>query len=996
MVSDHRAVLAGIKRFDQLIAYLRDKLDWPIESTDFEELTFEYTPGELGIDARNAAKIQSIRRLRPLAANQPWGVFFVKFEPRRLPVVALRGILGRVALSKRASADAAERPAWAMEDLLFVSNYGESDARQISLAHFAAPAGSGTLPTLKVLGWDDRDTGLHLDHVANELTRHLAWPHDEDDAEAWRKQWRAAFALGHREAITTAQRLSVRLAGLARSTRDRILAALEIETEGGRTRKLMKAFREALVTDLDTDGFADMVAQTVAYGLLSARIADPRRGAAAVLAGHLHTNPLLHDLMAEFLHVDERREIDFDELGVAEVVELLDHANLDAVLRDFGDRNPREDPVIHFYESFLTAYDKRKKVERGVFYTPRPVVSYIVRSVHVLLRTEFGLADGMADTATWGEMSRTCRLTIPDGVSPDQHFVQILDPATGTGTFLVEVIDLIHRTMQEKWRAQGVGDRQIALLWNDYVSRHLLSRLHGYELLMAPYAIAHLKVALKLYETGYRFQGEERVRVYLTNALEPAYEQRRLPEVDALAREAEAVDETKRRRRFTVVLGNPPYSGHSANKGEWIRDLLRGNGGSTEPRRESYFEVDGEALRERNSKWLNDDYVKFMRLAHWQIERTGCGVIGFITNHSYLDNPTFRGMRESLIVTFPQAFLLDLHGNTKKKERAPDGGRDQNVFEIQQGVAIGLLVNPVSTGPGRRSHADLWGERERAGGTGKYGWLATHDVTSTRWESIASKPPLRLFVSRDEALHDEYQAGWSLSDIFPVHSTGIVSKRDSIAFHFQRSDLYDVLADFATLPESELRRKYEFRDSRDGKISFVKEHILSYGIKNEYIQRCLYRPFDHRWTYYTDKSKGFLGWPVYEVMQHMLTRDQRPETRDQRPETRDQRPETRDQRPETRDSIPQLGDYYNPSMSEKLERTRVQRDRRTQGAGGVRHQLGLPPLHLPNMGLISVRQVAEGIFNHACVATSIVDFRTTLSNKGGAYLFPLYLYPTSP
>ena len=324
------------------------------------------------------------------------------------------------------------------------------------------------------------------------------------------------------------------------------------------------------------------------------------------------------------------------------------------------------------------------------------MVSYIVRSVHAVLRSEFGLKDGLADTATWGEMAeRHEGLRIPDAISPDQGFVQILDPATGTGTFLVEAIDLIHKTLVAKWKAQEHGETKIAALWNEYVPEHLLPRLHGYELLMASYAIAHLKISLKLYETGYLFGSHERARLYLTNALESAqdFSQGALDfAIPALADEAQAVNEIKRDARFTVIIGNPPYSGHSANKGAWIRELLRGSAGTQ--RAENYFEVDGGPLNERNPQWLNDDYVKFIRLASWQIERTGRGVLGFITNHSYLDNPTFRGMRESLAATFPRAHLLDLHGNTKKKDRAPDGGKDENVFDIQQGVAIGLFTCP--------------------------------------------------------------------------------------------------------------------------------------------------------------------------------------------------------------------------------------------------------------------------------------------------------------
>ena len=428
MPTDHRSALASIKRFDQLIAYLRDEMGWPIDGDDFEELTFEYTPEELGIDTKNAAKIQEIKRLRPLVPNQPWGIFFVKFEPKRLPVVALRRILSQVALKKRASANSAERTAWAKDDLLFVSNYGVGDERQISFAHFSTPTNGHDLPTLKVLGWDNRDTALHLDTVATELTEHLAWPKNESDASAWREQWRAAFTLRHREVITTSRELSVRLAELARTIRDRIKTALAIETQRGPLNTLMKAFQSTLVHDLDADGFADMYAQTIAYGLLSARIADPHKKTVDDFASHMRTNPFLRDLMETFLQVGGRHTkpgadgIDFDELGVAEVVELLDQANMEAVVHDFGDRNPQEDPVIHFYEHFLDAYDKKQKVKRGVFYTPRPVVSYIVRSVDELLRSEFGLTDGLADTTTWGEMAKRYEdLKIRKAPRPPRH-----------------------------------------------------------------------------------------------------------------------------------------------------------------------------------------------------------------------------------------------------------------------------------------------------------------------------------------------------------------------------------------------------------------------------------------------------------------------------------------------------------------------------------------------------------------------------------------------
>ena len=869
MLIDHRERLASIRRFDQLVAYLRDELGWPIDSDDFEELTFEYPPEELGIDAKNAANIQEIKRLRPLVSGQPWGIFFVKFEPKRLPVMALRRILGQVALRKR-TADRPERRTWAADDLLFVSNYGEREERRIAFAHFSKPRDGHELPTLKVLGWDNLDTPLHLDAVARDLTDHLAWPDNDDDLHAWRERWRSAFTLRHREVIATSKELSERLAELARATRDRIRTALAIETESGPLTKLMNAFQTALVHDLDEADFADAYAQTIAYGLLSARITDPARRTADSFAAHMRTNPFLKELMETFLRVGGRRgkpggpSIDFDELGVSDVVQLLDEANMEAVVRDFGDRNPQEDPVIHFYEHFLAAYDKKQKLSRGVFYTPRPVVSYIVRSVDGLLRNEFGLTDGLADTSTWAEMAQRQRsLMIPDGIPSDKAFVQILDPAVGTGTFIVEVIDLIHKTMVERWKDQGHGAIKLQELWNEYVPMHLLPRLHGYELLMAPYAIAHLKIGLKLYETGYHFDGDERARVYLTNALElPSDVQLTLDFLQALAHEAAAVTEIKQKQRFTVVIGNPPYRGISTNKGPWIDNLLKGrlpDGTATE----SYYHVNGEPLGERKV-WLQDDYVKFIRLSQWLLERTGVGILGYITNHGYLDNPTFRGMRWSLMQSFHRIRVLDLHGNLKKKEVPPEGGLDQNVFDIQQGVAIGLFTKFFRSGKQIR-HTNLWGTRGQ-----KYEWLLRHCSDQTDWRESQPTPPFYLYEPRDD-LGSEYASGWKITDVFPTHGVGAVMARDSMTVDFDANALWDRVKHFAFLDPEKARNIYRLgNDARDWKVMTAQADLKASGPNKKKICTILYRPFDIRFTYYTGNSRGFYASPCRKVMLNMV------------------------------------------------------------------------------------------------------------------------------
>lgn len=862
--TDHRAKLKNIRDFRSLIPYLRDEMNWPIEQDslmDVDDLFFDYTPEELGVDPRNAAKIKSIRQLRPLKTGQPFGVFFVNFEPKRLPVVALRRILSHVVVRRRASANRADRAAWHAGDLLFVSSYGEGDERQISFAHFAETSDKDDLPTLKVLGWDNRDTALHLDAVARELTEHLAWPKDESDLADWRERWRAAFTLRHREVVTTSRDLSIRLAELARDIRDRIKAALAIENDLGQLTKLMKAFQEALVHDLDADGFADMYAQTIAYGLLSARIADPHGKTADDFAAHMRTNPFLRELMETFLKVGGRRGkaggpgIDFDELGVSEVVDLLDYANMEAVVRDFGDRNPQEDPVIHFYEHFLHAYDKKQKVSRGVFYTPRPVVSYIVRSLDDLLRTEFGLADGLADTTTWGEMAtRHNDLKIPEGVAPDQDFIQILDPATGTGTFLVEVVDVIHKTLVAKWKAQGHGEKTIDALWNGYVPKHLLTRLHGYELLMAPYAIAHLKIGLKLYETGYRFGSDERARIYLTNALEPAqdFSGRFEFAIPALAREAGAVNTVKRHTRFTLVIGNPPYSGISSNMTQQAQRIV-----------DAYKVVDGAPLKERKL-WLQDDYVKFIRRAQTLIDITGVGVLGYITNHGYLDNPTFRGMRQSLIETFQRVSVVDLHGNANKKERSPDGSEDNNVFDIRQGVAICIASRKNANA--FVAHADIWGSRES-----KYAWLSTHVLSTTGVTPLTPNSPFYFFKPQNADLRGEYGAGWRVTDIFPTHGVGVVMARDSMTVDFDADVLWQRVRDFASLPPETARAKYELGpDARDWRVATAQADVQGSGPSKKKISTILYRPFDSRFTYYTGNSRGFYASPCRKVMSNMV------------------------------------------------------------------------------------------------------------------------------
>ncbi len=655
--------------------------------------------------------------------------------------------------------------------------------------------------------------------------------------------------------IPSPKELAVRMAALARLIRSIINKTFAQEGMHGALHEQMEGFRKVLLHDLTAEQFGDMYAQTICYGLFAARCNSTGTHFTRTHAAYdlPRTNPFLRKLFAHIAgpELDERIVWAVDNLA-----ELLHRADIAAILKNFGRNTRQEDPVVHFYETFLGAYDQKMREARGVYYTPEPVVSYIVRSVDAILKKDFKLRDGLADTSK-------IKLTRPKlhgkGTETiETHKVQILDPATGTGTFLYSVIRQIHQTF--------AGNKG---MWPGYVQENLLPRLFGFELLMAPYAVAHMKLGLLLRETGYDFRSNERLRVFLTNTLEEAHELTGLPLFTQwLAEEASSANQVKKETPVMVVLGNPPYSGHSANTGEWIARLLRGSDSTTGQKTGNYFEVDGGPLGERNPKWLNDDYVKFIRFAQWRIEQTGYGVLAFVTNHGYLDNPTFRGMRQSLMQSFDDIYLLDLHGNSKKKEKAPDGGKDENVFDIQQGVAIGLFVkrNKVQDKPAQVYHADLYGTRES-----KYAGLRENDMSTTRWQVLKPQAPFYLFVTQDETVRAEYEQGWKITDIMPVNSVGIVTARDALTIHWSRENIWNTVNDFANLPVEVAREKYALgKDARDWQVALAQADLKASGFTEAKITPVLYRPFDMRHTYYTGNSRGFHCMPRGGVMRQML------------------------------------------------------------------------------------------------------------------------------
>ena len=674
--------------------------------------------------------------------------------------------------------------------------------------------------------------------------------------------------------------LAQRMAATARMLRDVIERAFKDEDKSSALHGQLEAFRKVLLHDLEPSQFADMYAQTISYGLFAARCNHkPANGPftrQAAIYELPETNPFLRQM---FVHIagpdlDKRLSWAVDHLST-----LLESSDIGQVLRDFGRRTRREDPVVHFYETFLAAYDAAMREARGVYYTPEPVVSFIVRSVDKILKRDFGIKEGLAahDKIPLYERHQAKNASKPKQKKVGEiHKVLILDPAAGTGTFLHGVIDHIHETVTAKG---GAG------LWDGYVSEHLLPRLFGFELLMAPYAVAHMKLGIQLAETGYTFRSGERLRVYLTNTLEEAFELGDLPLfANLIAEEANGAGQVKANFPVMVIVGNPPYSGHSLNKGKWIANLLRGMDTVSGSETDNYFEVDGKPLGERNPKWLNNDYVKFIRFSQWRIEHTGYGVLAFITSHSYLDSSTFRGMRESLMHTFDDIYILDLHGNANKKETAPDGSADENVFDITEGVAIGIFVRRMNGKEDRRPtvrHADLWGVREvwerHSDGShrlvrGKYATLYENDIESTDWTRLEPASPFYLFVPQDGKRSSEYERGWPITAIMPVNSVGIVTARDKLTIHWTQDDVWKTVLEFANLPTEEARERFQLgKDVQDWKVHLAQEDVRSSGPDKRFVADLLYRPFDRRATYFTGRSRGFICRPRTEVMRHMLT-----------------------------------------------------------------------------------------------------------------------------
>ncbi len=683
------------------------------------------------------------------------------------------------------------------------------------------------------------------------------------------------FATYVGQTIKSPQKLAELMAGKARLLQSTLEAAVQHDEDNHletSLRSQFAGFRDVLLHDITPREFADLYAQTLAYGLFAARLHDPsldsfsRQEAAALIP---KTNPFLRWLFQYIAgyDIDERIRPTVDNL--AEVFRATDVA---ALLSGFGyattSSSPvgggREgaDPIIHFYETFLAAYDPALRKSRGVWYTPEPVVGFIVRAVDELLKTEFGLPQGLADTAKTKIKAKSQNedQRFKSGYKETEreiHRVQILDPATGTGTFLAEVLRHIHRTRFSSMPGA----------WSGYVERDLIPRLNGFELLMASYAMAHLKLDLLLTETGYSPSplgragvGPQRLRIFLTNSLEEHHPDTGTLFAHTLAQEANEANVLKRDTPVMVVLGNPPYSGESSNKGDWIMRLM-----------DDYKkEPGGGKLQEKNSKWINDDYAKFIRLGQYFVDKNGEGILAYINNHSFLDNPTFRGMRWHLLQSFDTIYIVDLHGNAKKKETAPDGSADQNVFDIQQGVSINIFVKTGKKKKGelaRVLHYDLYGKRE-----GKYEFLWNNDLKSIPFVELdLQKPQYFFFRQKDANQKAVYDLGFQVNELFTANSVGIVTARDEFTIHHHPDQVRRTIENFMAMENEQARQHFNLgNDARDWTVQFARDDLKRSGPDFKRITKIAYRPFDERFTYYTGKSKGFHCMPRGDIMQHFL------------------------------------------------------------------------------------------------------------------------------
>ena len=703
--ADRTDIMRGIRTFAQVFQYLVDDQGWPIDLPDLEDddltaVTYDWDPNELGIAAEQLKDLSRLQQMRPLTANQPWGVFFLEFRGPRLRYGPIRRLLRALVTKKRSARTTATRT-WALSDLLFIVITGTGDDMEL---HVLAFKGSDSQTAeFRSLAWRPAHTPApHLQRLSEELLPCLAWPDDDRDVESWRKSWWEAFKLPDGQAIRDSARLADRMAKTARDLRAQIRDAVRQEDGSGPFSKLIEEIRTQLVSDVNPDSFADMCAQTLVYGMLSSRVTNPKDfGSSPIFSAVPVANPFLESLF-EQVH-DEAVSLDLAGSGLPQLVADLRETEVEAILDQIGSTAKGGDPVIHFYEEFLKKYDQQMRADAGAFYTPQPAVEFIVRAVDEVMRSRFGLPMGIADASTWQEVADSNDFDVPEGVDPEKRFVSMVDPATGTGTFLVEWLRRARKSFLESGSPED---------WPEHLRDRLLPSMHAFELMLAPYAIAHLKVALELHHVG---AGDGAMQILLTDTLEHAARQGSFDLDDPVAEEGRRAAELKENERFSVVLGNPPYDREQRSAG----DSGRRKGGvvrygapgvaplfdsdtafrraatgraaqaaTNPPLLDAVTEPMKAARRGHHLKNVYNDYVYFWCWAVWQATALppGPGVVAFITASSYLNGDSMGGVRHLLRNAFDELWIVDLGGEGR------GALKEENIFDIQTPVAIAVGV----------------------------------------------------------------------------------------------------------------------------------------------------------------------------------------------------------------------------------------------------------------------------------------------------------------
>lgn len=633
------------------------------------------------------------------------------------------------------------------------------------------------------------------------------------------------------QTIKSSKKLAQMMAAKARLLQDildRAITSDEETLENTSLKVQYDTFKQVLINDLKPESFADIYAQTLAYGMFAARLHDPtldtfsRQEAAELIP---KSNPFLRKLFGYIAgpDIDERIIRVVDNLA-----EVFNATNVEQLLKNFGKSTQTNDPIIHFYETFLAEYDPKLRKARGVWYTPEPVVNFIIRAVDDILKTEFNLPQGLADTSKTKIKLDT---QIPDKrsatgykqIEKEVHKVQILDPATGTGTFLAEVVKFIYN---KNFKAMKGA-------WSGYVGEHLIPRLNGFELLMASYAMAHLKLEMLLTETGYKSTKNERLNIYLTNSLEESHPDTGTLFSNWLSTEANEANHIKRDSPVMCLIGNPPYSISTTNKSKWIQELIS---------------VYKENLNERKIN-LDDDYIKFLRYGQYYIEKNGEGILAYISNNSFIDGITHRQMRKNLLETFDKIYILNLHGNSRIKEVCPDGSSDENIFDIMQGVSINIFIKTTNKKPselGKVFHSDIYGKREL-----KYPFLIENSISTIKWRNLENKEPYYFFVPKDFELQDSYKKGFKVREIFTFNNTGIQTGKDSLVIDSNKESLISRIKEVIDSDDDEMiRAKYSLNDTSGWNLAKFKSSIFL----EEKIVKCDYRPFDTKYIFFDNNA----------------------------------------------------------------------------------------------------------------------------------------------